>query len=496
MPYRLATFADAALTDGVLEHALERHEREALPRLERLWRYYRNPMQSSRVGRAYRLGQEDGLPPRITGRASATATDDRAGPAERVIENDIAWRVQSMVDFLLGRPVRIISTAREAALREIIDRVLDRVIEDSGGIALLQDIALLGQVYGHVDLLLRVDDELVRGVAATAGGSDPLERALRAAAGLRVEVIEPRRGVPFNDDRDYRTLRAYAVRFERETDQPAGVVDRVISRVLGGNPNARQRVEVLELISANAHQVYEDGRLVWSREGTATGGELPIVHIQNVAEPFAYSGLSEVEALIPLQDELNTRLSDRATRVTFQSFTMLLAKGVDGFERTPVRPGQVWVTDNPDAKIEAFGGDAESPSEEAHIRDIREAMDKVSGVPPLAGGVVQGRIGNLSSANALRVTLMGVLAKTARKRVTYGRGLSQMCRLILAALDQSGALPTSGADRGVRFSWPDPLPEDLHDAVLIAKGKAELGVPAERVREELGYATTDDGIGG
>ena len=73
-------------------------------------------------------------------------------------------------------------------------------------------------------------------------------------------------------------------------------------------------------------------------------------------------------------------------------------------------------------------------------KGIREALDKVSGIPPVAGGVVQGKVGNLSSANALRVTLLSVLAKTARKRVTYGRGIAEVCWLVLAALDWAGVL--------------------------------------------------------
>ena len=88
----------------------------------------------------------------------------------------------------------------------------------------------------------------------------------------------------------------------------------------------------------------------------------------------------------------------------------------------------------------AFGGDASSPSEDAHIEQVREAMDKASAVPPLAGGVVRARIGNLSSANALRITLMSLLAKTERKRQAYGRGIVEMNGLILRALDASGVL--------------------------------------------------------
>jgi len=195
-----------------------------------------------------------------------------------------------------------------------------------------------------------------------------------------------------------------------------------------------------------------------------------------------------------LQDELNTRLSDRANRVTLQSFKMYLAKGLDGFDRLPVGPGVVWSTDNPDASISEFGGDGSSPSEDAHIEEVREAFDKVSAVPPLAGGVVRAKIGNLSSANALKITLMAILSKTSRKRVTYGRGIGEASGLVLGALDALGVMEIAPGDRGVRLEWADPLPEDLREQTQAAKTKVELGVPRERVLSELGYAPTDAGV--
>jgi hypothetical protein len=218
------------------------------------------------------------------------------------------------------------------------------------------------------------------------------------------------------------------------------------------------------------------------------------VHIQNIAQPLAYEGLGEVEPLIPLQDELNTRLSDRASRVTMQSFKMFLAKGLDGLDRLPVGPGQVVLTSNPEATIETFGGDASSPSEDAHIAEIREALDKVSGVPPLAAGVVRAKIGNLSSANALRVTLMGLLSRTARKRITYGRGLVEASRMVLDALDRAGILRTDPRDRDLRVVWPDPLPPSESDALIAAERKLAIGVPRQQVLAELGYGASDPGV--
>ena len=53
-------------------------------------------------------------------------------------------------------------------------------------------------------------------------------------------------------------------------------------------------------------------------EGATALGGLPVVHVQNMPLPGSYEGLSDVEPLVALQYELNTRLSDRANRVTYQ----------------------------------------------------------------------------------------------------------------------------------------------------------------------------------
>jgi hypothetical protein len=212
-----------------------------------------------------------------------------------------------------------------------------------------------------------------------------------------------------------------------------------------------------------------------------------VVHIQNVAQPYYYEGVSDVEPLIPLQDELNTRLSDRASRITFGSFKMYLGKGIEGFENRPVSPGRMWCTDNPDATIEEFGGDGAVPSEEAHIAEIREAMDKTSSVTPLVAGVLKNKLGNLTSAVALRLTLMGMLSKTERKRFTYGNGLREICRMVLTILDKAGVYKTSDRDREVEIIFPSPLPENMMEKLREAQIKKELGVSTEQVLRELGY---------
>jgi hypothetical protein len=260
-----------------------------------------------------------------------------------------------------------------------------------------------------------------------------------------------------------------------------------------------------DIYSSQWWQRYECGILI--DEGPNPLGFVPWVRYENAADPAVGTrvglggvggaavdaGLGDVEPLISLQDELNTRLSDRAYRVTMSSFRMYLGKGIEDFIKRPVGPGQMWGTDNPDATIEAFGGDQATPSEESHINEVREALDKISGVSPVAAGLIRGKLGNLTSAIALRLTLIALLARTERKRAGLTQALVQVVRLALEALDKAGVLHTAPEDRGIDVNWPTALPESDMDRLNEAQAKLALGVPREVVLTELGYGELTGG---
>ena len=481
--------------------AIVAHTRRSLPRYDKLWAYYRNPIELVRasgtavgVGGStrgwYRSAQEVGLPMRIVG---SGVRGDESGRREVVIENDIGWRVASMVDFMFGSPIRLESLAEDEGTKERIEDVLERVWESSGGIALLQDMATLGHVFGHVDLLVRVDEEGLVG-----------SRLWDADRWISIEPIDARRGVAVLDASDYREIELYALHLGAASEEKRapqrkaarrGWLDRLQGDRRSRTPSPTGTVSgVSEVLTRSGWVRVVDGEVVESGDWLLLPGVLPVVHMQNMSQPFVYEGIGEVEGLVGLQDELNTRLSDRASRVTMQSFKMYLAKGIDGFRGSGVGPGTVWSTDNPDASISSFGGDASSPSEDAHIGEIREAMDKISGVPPLAGGVVRAKLGNLSSANALRITLMSLIAKTLRKRVTYGRGIEQASSLILDYLNAAGVLKTDARDRGVRVVWGSLPVVDEETVVAAGRAKLDLGVDEQRVLDELGLNEDDPGV--
>ena len=134
----------------------------------RMWAYYSNPMRQAgmvtdKCERPYRQAQEWGMPERITGYRPGEdpGSDGMISEVERkevVVENDIAWRIDTMIDYLFGRPPVLRSTAADGR-REQIQQLLGAIIQHNGGIAFLQQMALMGAVHGFVDIAVTLDVE-------------------------------------------------------------------------------------------------------------------------------------------------------------------------------------------------------------------------------------------------------------------------------------------------------------------------------------------------
>ncbi len=504
MGFELDIFQDEQLEADYIEWLTDVRSVDVQMHFGKLWEYYTNPILETLVtrggeyqlGRCYVQAQEYGLPVRITGLVhsanggvfSARAVKD-VQRKEVVIENDIAWRINAAVDFLFGKPISFVSKSPDGQKRAEIESILKAVFAANGAIGFFQDMAVLGSVYGFVDCFVRPGDEIIEHISSSSQTLS-LEDVLQLAQTIVLELIEAPRALPVLEENDYKKIRYYVQHFYQKKNT-LGKKSSFFARLLSPSKrssDSREVVAVTEITSAVAWQRYENGQLV--AEGDLPWGFLPVVHIQNIAQPYYYEGLSDVEPLVSLQDELNTRLSDRASRITFQSFKMYLGKGIEGFEDKPISPGRMWYTDNPEATIEEFGGDAATPSEGLHIAEIREALDKASGVTPVVAGVLKDKLGNLTSAVALRLTLMGMLSKNERKRFTYGEGLKQICKMVLWILDTANIYKNCGADREVDIVFPSPLPENVMEKLKEAQIKKELGVPTEQVLRELGYESS------
>jgi len=311
MALDLSIFRDGFLDELFVQWLIENQWPLSSRHFSRLWDYYQNPMletvspvqarvEESRRG--YVQAQEIGLPARITGRVY-TADDSAAygqdvadiQRKEVVIENDIAWRINAMVDFLFSQGIRIASKAADADRRRDIESLLHAVFDANGGAVFFQDMAVLGSVYGFVDCIVRwggqLSERLSQGTSLLHPAITPtttsFDSVLRAATRVALELIEAPRALPVLDDHDYKTIRAYVQHFYQVKNEVAET-GGFLTKLFSGKDSSRQRktVAVTEILSPDAWQRYEDDVLV--DEGTHPLGCVPVVHIQNMSQPYFY----------------------------------------------------------------------------------------------------------------------------------------------------------------------------------------------------------------
>src|SRR5690606_12914836 len=152
-----------------------------------------------------------------------------------VIENDIAWRIHTLVDFMFPSPPRIVSQAADPHTRRDIEILLQAVIDANGGIAMWQNAALLGSVDGYVDLVLNCDDlarvPLRSATSAALPGNASAQRAQRPGvapskpissdlverirSSVHIETVEAPRAIPLVNRYDYRALDGYILYYRQ-----------------------------------------------------------------------------------------------------------------------------------------------------------------------------------------------------------------------------------------------------------------------------------------
>ena len=116
-------------------------------------------------------------------------------------------------------------------------------------------------------------------------------------------------------------------------------------------------------------------------------------------------------------------------------------------------------------------------------------MDKTSGVTPIAAGAIKGRIGRLTSAAALRVTMLALLAKTEQQAHDLRRRRSRGCASCRwRGSTAPGLFHTTRRRAPRRDQLAQPAcPQNEIEQLEEAEAKRELGVPEEIVLRELGY---------
>ena len=291
MGFDLKIFGDGTLVESLdveyLEWLVEERAAEVQAHFGKMWEYYTNPImdlhrtgthtiehKAGENGKCYVQAQEYGLPARITGLVRCAEAGMFGGRPvgdirrkEVVIENDIAWRVNAAVDFLFGKPISVVSRSPDGVKRAEIEGIIKAVFSANGGIGFLQDMAVLGGVYGFVDCMVRPGREIYEHISDTLSnlpnsreGRLPAEVVLELARAIGLELIEAPRALPVLDENDYRKVVYYVQYFRQAKNQLAG--SGVLQRLFGQEGDKRRVVNVTEITSAEAWQRYEDKELV------------------------------------------------------------------------------------------------------------------------------------------------------------------------------------------------------------------------------------------
>ena len=178
MSFYFRIFEDDKLNEDYAEWLVDEQSVDIGSYFGKFWDYYHNNMyetagsagvdvNANESSRPYVQAQEYGLPTRITGVVSLGGGVLDGRPAEDirrkevVIENDITWRINAMVDFLFGKGVSFVSKSPEAHKRREIEQIIKAVFNANGGVGFFQDMAVLGSVYGFVDCVVRPGEEVL-----------------------------------------------------------------------------------------------------------------------------------------------------------------------------------------------------------------------------------------------------------------------------------------------------------------------------------------------
>ncbi len=201
----------------------------------------------------------------------------------------------------------------------------------------------------------------------------------------------------------------------------------------------------------------------------------PIVHWKNLPRPFEVYGKNDLGVAPAVNDSLNFVASNTLRIIKFHAHPATVATGVGSGGLTESGVDRLWTVSNPDAKIYNVEMQSDLGSSMKLIEDLRRAVfDTVREIDPQA---LQSQLRDVTNFG-LRVLYKDALEKNGTKRLLYGRGLQQVCNLILMIGGFSGT---------INVMWPDPLPIDALGQANALTIDRQNGLSQRTYLERRGY---------
>ena len=227
-------------------------------------------------------------------------------------------------------------------------------------------------------------------------------------------------------------------------------------------------------------------------------GLVPVVHIPNTTISSSPWGQSDIWDIIPLNRELNEKMSEVSDIINYHAAPVTIIKGAKAsqLERGPKK---VWAGLPKDADVYNLESRGEMGGALEYISFLKRTMHEITGVPETALGQFQ-PVSNTSGV-ALAIQYQPMMNRYNMKKVHFTKGLERVNEIIIRtvavfqpymlAYDPSKAAPPE-PDQLTQLDpadpltyrtschWPEPLPVDVLIKLNEVQAKMSLGLESKR----------------
>lgn len=222
--------------------------------------------------------------------------------------------------------------------------------------------------------------------------------------------------------------------------------------------------------------VYEDGNEVDRMSNPY--GFIPFVQIKNFPIAGRTRGVSDIEDIIPLNVELNTKRSDVSEVIDYHSAPITLVYGakIGNLEKGA---NKVWGGLPKDAKVENLHLQGDLTASVNYTSDLKTAMCEIAGIPETVLGGASA-ISNTSGV-ALQYMNLPLIDRTNVKRGCTKNGLEKVNKMILYMSLYHGLIEKPDFISMKDFlsnevKLPDTLPKDLLLELQMIQQELTLGI--------------------
>lgn len=287
---------------------------------------------------------------------------------------------------------------------------------------------------------------------------------------IKVRVLSPHIVFPFYDPSDRDRMLFCEIKYPVLRREETGFFSG--GRGLFNRPSRMGRTIVYRQVwYPDRWEEYEGEELV--RKGNNPYGVIPIVHIRNMSVHTSNFGVSDLEDVIPINKEINFKVSNNSEIIDYHSAPVTLVFGarVSSLERGA---NKVWGNLPVNSKVENLELKGDLAASINHIKELKESMFEIASIPVNSLGGSRG-LSNTSGV-ALQIEYAPILEKVGYKRITYSRGLRQASRLILLIGVVEGLIeiPSEIEGRGTSNARGNDIPETTDpkgDVVATASNK-------------------------